>query len=39
MYEQPCIRIIQFSELDLITASYDPEVDWEDENVDSGGWT
>lgn len=39
MYEQPCILFIEFSEIDVITASNDPERNWEDDNVDYGGWT
>lgn len=39
MYEKPCIRIILLSELDVIATSYKPEENWEDDNVDYGGWT
>jgi len=37
MYEEPKLQILLYAQADVVRTS--GETEWEDENVDNGGWT
>ena len=40
MYEEPYLRVILFPDCDVVhTSNNDFDDEWQDENVDDGGWT
>ena len=39
LYQSPELKITKFLESDVISTSSPSSAEWDDANVDSGGWT